>query len=278
MKKIFLLTVITPFIIEARAFAQENHNEDTLKLKWKGSRIWIFEDKKDSVKKEKKKNDNFTHWGGFDIGICALTTAENQFQIPESDDAYNINYFLDLKYPRSWYFSLNMLEQNIRLYKNYLYLVTGLGAEWNSYNFRTNIILNPDSAVINAATVFMDTASDAKYIKNQLKATYIKIPLLFEFNTNNSNAKKSFHIAGGMEFGYRINSWTKRKYEQGGYTLKAKRNDDYNLSAFKYGIAIRAGYGNFTLFANYLLSPLFDKEKGPELPIYPLSAGFAVNF
>jgi hypothetical protein len=278
MKKIILLAIIA--LASVKIFAQEHKNDDTLKIKWKGSRIWIFDDKaivrKDSIKKEKKRGD-FTHWGGFDFGICALTTDKNQFRVA-APDAYNTNYLLDLKYNRSWYFSLNPLEKSIHLYKNYVNLIIGLGIEWDSYNFRTNIRLNPDSNTTNSTNIKMDTAANVKYIKNQLKATYIKIPLLIELNTNSSNANKSFHLAAGMEFGYKIDSWTKQKYEAGGTTYKAKLHDDYNLSAFKYGIVVRAGYGSFTVFANYSLSPLFDKNKGPELQLYPISAGIAISF
>jgi hypothetical protein len=171
-----------------------------------------------------------------------------------------------------------VIEKNFRLYNNYANLVTGLGVEWDSYNFRKNIILNPDSNTTSALTVKLDNSPNINYIKNQLKVAYIKVPLLLELNTNNSDAGKSFHIAGGMEFGYKISSWTKRKYETDGYTVKVKRKDDYNLNNFKYGIVIRAGYGKFTVFADYILSPLFDKNKGPEKAIYSSSAGIAVNF
>lgn len=279
MKKVLLLTIV--LLASIKIFAQQHKEPDTLRFKWKESRIWIFDDKslaKDSIKKQERKKGDFTHWGGFDMGICALTTATNQFQIPSNNDAYNLNYFLDLKYNRSWYFSLNPIEKSVHIYKNYVNLITGLGIEWDSYNFRSNIMLNPDSAHTNATTIKIDTASNVKYIKNQLKATYVKIPLLVEFNTNNSDAHKSFHVAAGMELGYRIDSWTKRKYEIDGSTYKAKLHDDFNLNSFKYGIVVRAGYGGFTVFANYSLSPLFTVSKGPEQPLYPLSTGITFTF
>lgn len=279
-KQIIIITMLIFVTLSgAQALAQEHKENDTLKIKWKGSKIWIFDDKEianiDSAKKDKKK---FTHWGGIDLGISMLTTAGNQFQVPESEDVYNTNYFLDLKYSRSLYFSLNLLEKNIRIYKNYVNLVTGLGMEWDSYNFKKNIILNPDSGNTNSNTIKLDTNASVKYIKNQLKITYIKIPLLIELNTSNTNPGKSFHFAGGIEFAYKIDSWTKQKFEDNGYTFKAKRHEDYNLNAFKYGIAVRAGYGDFTLFANYTISPLFDKDKGPEKAVFPLSAGVAITF
>ena len=100
MKKIFLLAVIA--LSSAKLFAQEQHKEDdTLKIKWKNSRIWIFDaeaSSKDTTKNDKKKKQDFTHWGGIDLGLCMLTTAKNELKLPEENDTTKMNYFLDLNY------------------------------------------------------------------------------------------------------------------------------------------------------------------------------------
>ena len=279
MKKIFLLVTIT--LASVKLFSQEQHkDDDTLKIKWKGSRIWIFEDKalakKDSTKKEKKAKQNFTHWGGFDLGICMLTNAQNQFRIPQEKDTTKMNNFLDLNYGRSWYFSLNLFKKNIKLYKNYVNFVTGLGFEWSNYNFKNKITLPSNAPYISSAniTVAPDSMS---YTKNKLRMAYLKAPLLLEFNTNTHNSDKSFHIAVGAELGYKIASSTKQVYDLNGYEYKIKRKEDYNLASFKYSAVVRAGYGNyFTVFANYGLSQLFEKDKGPS--VYPFTAGITFTF
>lgn len=278
MKKLILIAIM--LISTVGLFAQEKaktKEPDTLKIKWGTSKIWIFEDAalakpKDSIK-AKYENRDFAHWAGIDLGICMLSTANNKFQIPQEKDAYNVNYFLDLKYNRSWDFALNIFEKPIKLYRNNIMFVTGLGAEWNSYCFRKNILLDSDADKTNSTSISIDTASNKNYIKNDLKAFYAKVPLLLEFNTNGSNPNKSFHIAAGMEVAYKLDSWTKQKYEIDGTTYKNKHHDDYNVAPLKYGFTLRAGYGKFTLFANYALSPLFDLNKGPEEPLYPLSVG-----
>ncbi len=278
MKKIFLLSLIA--LTSAKLFAQEHKDDDTLKIKWKNSRIWIFDEKvlgkKDSVKKEKNKNQDFTHWGGLDFGVCMLTTAKNELRIPEEKDTTKMNYFLDLNYSKSLHFSLNLIEKNVHLYKNYVNLVSGLGFEWNSYNFRNKITLPSNAPYISASNTTVSPDSIA-FSKNKLKVAYIKAPLLLEFNTNNTNADKSFHIAIGAEVGYKIGSKTKQVYELGGNEYRIKRKEDYNLSPLKYVEWVRAGYGNyFTAFVNYGLSELFEKDKGPA--IFPLTAGVAFNF
>ena len=283
MKKIFTIITMMTFVTLSgvEAFAQEQHkDDDTLKIRWKGSRVWIFEDKAiakiDSVKKDKKKKDDFTHWGGVDFGVSMLTTAKNQLKLPQEQDTTQMNYFLDLNYGKSLFFSLNLLEKNIKLYKNYVNIVTGLGFEWNSYNFKNKITLAQNAPYISASNTSVAPDS-VSYSKNKLKVAYIKAPLLLELNTNTNNSDKSFHIAGGIELGYKIGSRTKQVYELGGYDYKIKRKEDYSLADFKYSAVVRAGYGDyFTVFANYGLSELFAKDKGPQ--VFPLTAGISFTF
>lgn len=287
MKKQF--TIIASLIFVAlsgvEAFAQNKEN-DTLKIKWKDSKIWIFDDK-DVVKKDSAKEDkkDFTHWGGIDFGICMLTTANNKLKLSDEQDTTDMNNFLELNYGKSMYFSLNLLEKNIRLYKNYVNVVTGLGFEWNSYNFKKNITLDADADFISASNTLTnfsgkDTSikhDDIKLSKNKLKIAYVKVPLLLELNTNSENPDKSFHIAAGIEFAYKLGSKTKQTYEINGYQFNVKRRDEYHLADIKYCSVVRVGYGNyFTLFANYGLSELFEKDKGPE--VFPLTAGISFTF
>jgi len=245
--------------------------------------IWIFDAEKsatqiDSTPKKEpsySKND-FTHWGGLDFGVSMLTTIDNKFILSDEVDTTQMNTFLDLNYSKSLHFSLNLIEQNIRIYKNYVILETGMGMEWNSYNFNKNITLDADAPYISASNTAVAPDS-IKFSKNKLKVTYLKVPLIFEFNTNNKNPNRSFHISGGFEFAYKIGSRTKQKYEINGYDYKTTRRDDYHLADFKYSTVFRVGYGDyFTVFANYGLSNLFEYKKGPN--VYPLTAGITIGF
>ena len=286
MKKQFITTIVLIFNFSFLiSFAQEQEN-DTLKIKWQGSKIWIFDDKEiakvDSTKEDKK---DFTHWGGIDLGISMLTTSENKLKIPDEQDTTDMNNFLELNYGKSMYFSLNLLEKNIRLYKNYINVVTGLGFEWNSYNFKKNITLDADADFISTANTLAnfsgkDTSispDDIKLSRNKLKIAYVKVPLLLEINTNSENPDKSFHIAAGVEFAYKLGSKTKQTYEINRYRFNVTRRDEYHLADIKYCSVVRVGYGNyFTLFANYGLSELFEKDNGPE--VFPLTAGISFTF
>lgn len=279
MKKI--VSTIIAALICFSAISQEKG--DTLKIKWKDSRIWIFDDPAtvqkpaDTSKKEPKySTKEFVHWAGLDLGVNMLTTRENQFSISEEVDSTYMNNFLELNYGKSIHFSFNFWEKGFKLYKRHLLLVTGMGLEWNNYNFKKNITLDPDAPYISASNT--PVAPDSiKFSKNKLKVSYIKIPLLLELNTNSKDPHKSFHITGGLEFAYKLGSKTKQVYEINGYEYKIKQRDDFHLADLKYYSTLRVGYGDyFTVFAHYGLSELFTANKGPE--VYPFTTGLTFNF
>ena len=276
MKNIFLITMLALLTFGLRAQDKKN---DTLKIKWNKSRIWVFDDSKnlhDTINnKEKVKKADFTHWSGIDIGVNMLTTLDNKFSIMEANDTLQMNMFLDLNYSKSIFISLNLWEKSIALYKNNLILLTGIGSEWNSYNFKQNITLNTNADYISASNTLINIKTN--YQKNKLKIWYVKVPLLLELNTNNKKYKKSFHVSGGFEFAYKLGSKTKQMYEADKVEYKIKTKDDFHLADFKYSTVMRIGYGNyFTVFANYALSSLFEKNKGPD--IYPFTTGLTFSF
>ena len=249
-------------------------NNNSTKLKFKNKKIIISEDTiitdrheendyESQKEKHNKRNKNFHHWAGIDLGVNGFLNADQKLSMPKEVS------FLELNYSKSIAFSLNFLEKDIHLYKNYINLVTGLGIEFNGYSFKHNVTLVPDTVYIAAIT-----DSSINYQKNKLKATFINLPLMLEFNTHR-DADKSVHIATGIVLGYKIGSKTKQKYETSDREYKIKIKDDYNLAPFRYSATVRAGYGNLTVFANYALSELFEKNKGPEL--HSFNVGLALN-
>ncbi|MBL4658641.1 MAG: PorT family protein [Flavobacteriales bacterium] len=208
-------------------------------------------------------NDDFEiHWSGIDIGANGLLTPGNETTAPDGFE------FLELNYGKSFSIGLNMLEKNIPLYQNHITLVTGLGVEFNHYAFKNNTSLqsNNDSIWAYEETV-------VNFQKNKLKTTFLKVPLMLGFSTS-EYSRKSFHLAAGVVLGYKLGSKLKQKYEFEGDKYTPKVKGDYNIQPFRYSATVRMGYGNFSLFADYALSRMFEKNRGPEL--YPFSIGFTL--
>ena len=239
---------------------------DTTKLEIGGRHIDISHDPAERSKREKKKSDSdFEFWDGMDLGVNGLMTYDNQVAMPQGLE------YMDLNYVKSYVFGWNMWQKNIHIYRNNVNLGTGIGLTWYHYNLRGSYTLQPNVAYTYAIADSMD------YSKNRLNVCYANIPLFLEFNTNNEDASRSFHIAVGAQAGYNIfKNKVKQKYEFDGRTYKRKIKDDYNVNPFKIDMIARIGYGNFCIFGTYSLTQLFEDNKGPRL--YPFSAGISLDF
>jgi hypothetical protein len=98
---------------------------------------------------------------------------------------------------------------------------------------------------------------------------------MLEFNTS-ADSDKSFYLAAGVVGGVRMTSKTKREGEFEGKDFKEKVKGQYNLNPFKLDAAVRLGYNDWGVFANYSLLSLF--EEGTTTDLYPLTFGLSLNF
>ncbi len=248
----------------------DGNESDTTSIVVGGHRLKIVDegkvkDDERSNREKKATDDDFKFWQGVDFGVNGYTTFDNKVVLPTGMK------FLELNYAKSYVFGWNIYQKNIHIYRNNVNLATGIGFTWYHYDFRNSYSLTPN--VDYAAATF----DSLNYKSNRLNMAYVNVPLFLEFNTKNSDARNSFHFGAGMEFGYNVfHNKLKQKYEENGHTYKRKEKDDFNVNPFRYDIIARVGYGNFTIFATYSLSTLFEQDKGPT--VYPFSAGIHLDF
>ncbi len=209
--------------------------------------------------------ETLTHWGGIDVGVNLLLNKSGTTTMDTTAQ------WLDLDYSRSLSWRFNIFEEKIRFYKDYVGLLVGVGLTYNSYGLKNNVsVQTRDSSATYAYTV---QDSIMNFSKNKLRATYLNVPVMLEFNTSLDN-DKSFHIAGGVIGGWKMGSITRQKWEDHGEKNQLRRKDEFNMTPFTLEASARVGYGNFTLFATYGLTPLFQKNKGPE--VYPVTVGLQI--
>lgn len=218
----------------------------------------VFEDPNDD-------KYELTHWGGLDMGVNILLAADGGTTLDSA------NQWLDLDYQRSLSWRINLFEEKIRLYKDYVGLIVGAGLTYNSYGLKNNVSVETKDSTGTYAVTVPDSVAD--FNKNKLRASYINVPLILEFNTSEDN-DRSFHIAAGVIGGWKMGSITKQKWEDGDERHEYRRKADYNLNPFTLDATARIGYRNLTLFATYGLTPLFKKDKGPE--VYPMTVGIQI--
>ena len=220
------------------------------------------DDSEDESPKRKRKSD--AHWAGVDLGFTMLM-----------NDNFNTDFATTPYWKndpaRSIVWNLNLLEHKFNFGTPFVGLTTGVGFSFTSVAFRDGYIINSSADSLFAV---LDTVNT--YSKNKLKASYLTIPLLLEFNTN-TNSDKNFYLAAGVVGGVRMTSKIKRNGELAdGKEFEEREKGTYSLNPFKLDAALRVGYGSFGIFANYSLLPLFESEKTVE--VYPLTFGLSLNF
>lgn len=223
------------------------------------------------------------HWGGVEIGINGYLTPEGDMNYPEEYE------FLDLRLGKSIRFDLNLFEQNVSLSKNNKWgLITGVGLEFRNYRFDRKVELVSNQDQIRG--YYIDGVGVKK---SKLSATYLNIPLIFEFQTNAYGESNSFHIGVGMIMGLRVRSHTKIKFSEKNIdynlidpvteevfdtrtvnSIKEKEHDSFHLNPVKMDATLRVGWGWLNLYATYSLSTMFKSGEGPEL--YPFSVGITL--
>jgi hypothetical protein len=239
-------------------------SNDTTRLSFGDRKIIIIDDEDDEkekeIKKDKKENEIKHIWAGLELGFNGYSNKLLNTTLPNGG-AYALDYL------RSNVVNINPFERNISLYKNYVALTTGIGFQFNRLMFENNTVLIPFKDSIQTFE------SGIPYTKNMLKASYITVPLLLQFNTS-KNHGKSFHFAVGGQVAIKLGSRSKQVYDVDGDKKREIYKSDYNLNPFQYGLTARVGYGKVNVFANYNLSEVFKSGKGPKL--YPFQIGVSL--
>ncbi|NVO19087.1 MAG: DUF2807 domain-containing protein [Bacteroidetes bacterium] len=237
--------------------------DDSVTVKLGNNTIEVDDDGDVKLKHNKKQKFN-GHWKGLELGV-------NGFLTPNNDFDYASEYsLLDQKYQKSINVNLNFFEQDINLIKNHLGLVTGLGLSWNNYRFDNDVRLTKGSDKLYLSR---DT-NNYSFEKSKLVNTYLTLPLMLEFQTNPYSKLNSMHVSAGVVGGWRIGTHAKYVYNDGS-RQKDKDHSDFYMNPFKLDAIAKIGWGVINVYATYSLTPMFQKNKGPEL--YPFSVGICLT-
>jgi hypothetical protein len=202
------------------------------------------------------------HWAGFDLGLTNFFSSPLESGLPAEDS------WLDLNGGKSVVVGMNLLQYNIGLQKakNNIGLVTGVGWTINNYRFDSKYVPVRDDE---GMTSYIEAERHIE--KSKLVTSFATVPLLFEFQLPTGGDDCGFFFSAGVYGSFRLGSHTKVVYNDDGGREKEKSRDDLNLNAFKYGAMVRTGYKWIKLYAKCDLTPLFEKDRGPE--VYPWTVG-----
>ena len=205
-----------------------------------------------------------TRWNVMDIGFNDWVMSSGELGVPEEYSE------MALDQGRGVNFHWGIFQQGVNISAaGRLRLVYGVGIEYNNYRFVEDIDIVPGGDMITYSV-----NDERNYRKNKLVTQYATIPLMINFKSNPRNEGKSFNFGVGAQFGYLFGSHQKQKWNEDGQKEKLKKRGDYHVEEYRYGYVAQIGYGDFNLYAKYYPTPVFQKDKGPE--VYSASVGLVI--
>ena len=183
------------------------------------------------------------------------------FNLPTEKNGFNTNPFGSRTLNIYYYYDYRIGNSSFSLHP-------GIGFGLERYKFNNDKTLgyvsgpSIDTLKMVPLEGVIPTASSFK--KTQLITNYIDIPLEVRFSSNPDDPGRSFKVSLGFKFGVLYQSFTKIKYREDSETKKLKDNQNFNLNPIRYGPLFRIGFGSFSAYANYTLSPLFKDGEGPD--------------
>ena len=162
--------------------------------------------------------------------------------------------------------TLNLYYQYpIRIGRSKFSFNPGIGASMERWKFTNLFVLADTTKDSNDNFLLYPGATFFKGIKKStLIANYVEIPIEFRFDTAPEDIARSFNVAIGGRIGYLFDSKMKVKFKEDGETKILKDKQNLGLNQLRYGVYTRIGVGAFNIFGFYNLSPLFEKDKGPD--------------
>jgi hypothetical protein len=212
---------------------------------------------KDRDRERHRWTGNFnSHWAGLEWGMNLFHTQDYGM--------YDGDTFMDLNLAKSITVNLNFAEWAFKNDANTFALVTGLGFSFMDFTFDNPVTVAKVDGKIQPIDL-----NPAGLKKSKMNVSYLTAPLMLELKTPLRLNGSRVYLAGGVIGGLNLDSYTKVKYKGD----KQKDKGGLNINQFKYEITGRIGFGDFCIFANYSMTPLFKENLGPEL--YPLTVGFS---
>ncbi len=127
---------------------------------------------------------------------------------------------------------------------------------------------------------FIDKRNTDHFKKFKLVTTYLEAPVELRFTSNTNSIHKAIKIAIGAKVGLLLNAHTKGKTVEtasgetiNSYTEKTTSSRYFNGTRFSG--TFRIGYGVFSVFTTYQLSPFFKTGAGPD--VKPFTIGLTLS-
>lgn len=222
-----------------------------------------FEEYEDTESARRPGRSFKGHLGGVEFGYNGYATD----QWGRNDGT--LEEYLDLNTAKSSNF--NIVAPPVSLgFSRHFGIVTGLGISFNNYRFDGNNTLTVgEGGIVGPAY----PAEGINYEKSKLATVYGILPVMLEVQIPVTYSS-TINLGAGVIGAVKLGSHTKTVYYDDG-KQKEKNHNDFNLNVLRYGVTARAGYEMIQVYGTCYLSPMFEKNRGPEL--YPFEVGIALT-
>jgi Outer membrane protein beta-barrel domain len=133
----------------------------------------------------------------------------------------------------------------------------GLGVSTSGVFFK-NKILN----IVDSTTSTLTFTQSGEYKKYKIATTYLEVPLELRFREFPDNANKGFKAAIGLKLGILADAHEKGKRAVGGEAEIEKFKSKQFFNPYRAAATARIGWGNFSVFGSYSITPLFKQNTG----------------
>jgi hypothetical protein len=128
--------------------------------------------------------------------------------------------------------------------------------------------------------VFRNQSDTNHFKKYKLATSYLEAPVELRFSSNPDDTKRSFKVAIGAKVGSMLTATVKGKdlEDRNGNNINAykmKEKSKRFVNTTRLSGTARLGYGNFTLFGSYQVTPLF--KEGIAAEIRSFSIGLTLS-
>lgn len=219
--------------------------------------------------KSKKWSRSFNaHWAGLEVGMNMFENSD--YSIYQGTEYEGFGEVFDLRSGKSLSWNLNFMEFAFKNQKKTFGLVTGMGISFNDYAFDLPYTLEKENGYGIIVPVKISLEENQSVKKSKLHVNYLTVPLLLEVKTPLRMGSSRLSLSAGAIGSLYIGSHTKYKYYD---KAKVKTQGNYHINQWKYDLTGRIHFGDFSVFANYSMTSLFEKGQSPE--IHPLMVGIS---
>jgi hypothetical protein len=220
--------------------------------------------------KKKFGNVDLSHRGAdhfmFQFGGMGLAGATDEFTTKGFSREFNASFMLDKPFKTNPHYSL------------------GFGIGYSS----TNLFFNGKYVDIKAASTELHvtpniTGSSNSFNKFKVVLNYFEIPVELRYSANMEQPNKGFRIAFGLKGGYLLSAHSKGKNEissegstQFGKGFIEKEYSKRFFRSTRLDGTVRIGYGLFSLYGTYQLTPMLNSGAGPNLNPYSIGLGIGI--